>query len=634
MNLENMIMLDQEERILFIGERVFSFLSSKKSYPLGSAAGKLEVGDLLLYFAKQRKDSVDEIEQIKEKCPFVSEEEGMLMVCCLERRELLPLVKSIPRDLPKQAVLLDTMYESNEIVVEQKDGILKVSLNAQSVSFPLVETESMYIIAKEGKIHAFGSSGARENLGLLAILSERKYPAWLKEGAVLGQKADKVLSDELCKALRECGGEEEKYFTVGAATYIIKKAKKSLQNGACMMIAVQDAEDILQEMSEASAAYKKILRNVPQGILPQGNYNAFRLLGDDDKVKEVTRLLQKSSVTNTTILLTGESGTGKTFIAGEIHKASRRSNGPFIHVNCAAIPYNLMESELFGYAEGAFTGARKGGKSGYFEQAHGGTLFLDEISEMNIHLQTRLLRVLQEKEITRIGGDSVINVDVRIIAASNIKLKTLVNQSAFRKDLYYRLNVLSIQIPTLDERRDDIPILVEKMKEGLHAGFSLTQDAIELLQNVHFEGNIRELQNLVERLNYSDRQIIDADELKRYLDQDVFGTDSASLQDIEIIERFIKENSHQADRILPVLSVLQATYRSSRKLGRKTVLLELEKSGIYLSEQEIRTIFQILAFYRLIRITRGRGGTCITDLGIKAYYYIMEKGAAQTESPQ
>lgn len=260
MNLENMIMLDQEERILFIGERVFSFLSSKKSYPLGSAAGKLEVGDLLLYFAKQQKDRVDEIEQIKEKCPFkkiVSEEEGMLMVCCLERRELLPLVKSIPRDLPKQAVLLDTMYESNEIVVEQKDGILKVSLNAQSVSFPLVETESMYIIAKEGKIHAFGSSGAREKLGLLTILSERKYPAWLKEGAVLGQKADKVLSDELCKALRECGGEEEKYFTVGAATYIIKKAKKSLQNEACMMIAVQDAEDILQEMSEASAAYKK-----------------------------------------------------------------------------------------------------------------------------------------------------------------------------------------------------------------------------------------------------------------------------------------------------------------------------------------------------------------------------------------
>ena len=153
-----------------------------------------------------------------------------------------------------------------------------------------------------------------------------------------------------------------------------------------MIIAVQDAEDILQEMSEASAAYKKILRNVPQGILPQGNYNAFRLLGDDDKVKEVTRLLQKSSVTNTTILLTGESGTGKTFIAGEIHKASRRSNGPFIHVNCAAIPYNLMESELFGYEEGAFTGAKKGGEKGYFEMAYGGTLFLDEIGEIPFQL--------------------------------------------------------------------------------------------------------------------------------------------------------------------------------------------------------------------------------------------------------
>ena len=390
---------------------------------------------------------------------------------------------------------------------------------------------------------------------------------------------------------------------------------------------------LLKKFTDLEQEQYKIRRQ----IMARGHvakYTFDDIAGDSLVIRQTKQLAAKMAHSNSSVLIYGQTGTGKELFAQSIHNASPRRNFPFIAINCSAIPESLLESELFGYAEGAFTGARKGGKSGYFEQAHGGTLFLDEISEMNIHLQTRLLRVLQEKEITRIGGDSVINVDVRIIAASNIKLKTLVNQSAFRKDLYYRLNVLSIQIPTLDERRDDIPILVEKMKEGLHAGFSLTQDAIELLQNVHFEGNIRELQNLVERLNYSDRQIIDADELKRYLDQDVFGTDSASLQDIEIIERFIKENSHQADRILPVLSVLQATYRSSRKLGRKTVLLELEKSGIYLSEQEIRTIFQILAFYRLIRITRGRGGTCITDLGIKAYYYIMEKGAAQTESPQ
>ena len=590
MNLENMIMLDQEERILFIGERVFSFLSSKKSYPLGSAAGKLEVGDLLLYFAKQRKDSVDEIEQIKEKCPFkkiVSEEEGMLMVCCLERRELLPLVKSIPRDLPKQAVLLDTMYESNEIVVEQKDGILKVSLNAQSVSFPLVETESMYIIAKEGKIHAFGSSGARENLGLLAILSERKYPAWLKEGAVLGQKADKVLSDELCKALRECGGEEEKYFTVGAATYIIKKAKKSLQNGACMMIAVQDAEDILQEMSEASAAYKKILRNVPQGILPQGNYNAFRLLGDDDKVKEVTRLLQKSSVTNTTILLTGESGTGKTFIAGEIHKASRRSNGPFIHVNCAAIPYNLMESELFGYEEGAFTGAKKGGKKGYFEMAYGGTLFLDEIGEIPFQLQGKLLEVLQSKTFFHVGGTRQMTSDVRLIAATNKNLKEMVREKRFREDLFYRINVFPIDIPPLRERRgglysivmDILPDVCNRL--GIEPLVLSSQAYKKILQDP-WPGNIRELENVLEKAAIlSDGKIILPDDVLLPDAADSFMAVPATLQEIK--------ESAERNAIVNALRLYQGDKEKAAEylaIGRTNIFDKIKKYHIRTDEVE------------------------------------------------
>ena len=253
---------------------------------------------------------------------------------------------------------------------------------------------------------------------------------------------------------------------------------------------------------------------------------------------------------------------------------------------------------------------------------------------MNIHLQTRLLRVLQEKEVTRIGGDSVINVDVRIIAASNKKLKTLVNQSAFRKDLYYRLNVLSLQIPPLEERREDIPLLLEKMKEELHAGYTFAPDAMELIQNIHFEGNIRELRNLAERLNYSDQQYIDAGELKRYLDQDVYGDEGANRQETELLEQFLSENSGRLDRILPVLSVIKQTEHSRLRLGRKTVLKELEDRGLFFSEQEIRTLFQTLAFYRLIRITRGRGGTCITGLGIKAYNLMMEKGAAQTESPQ
>lgn len=191
-------------------------------------------------------------------------------------------------------------------------------------------------------------------------------------------------------------------------------------------------------------------------------YTFDDIVGNSLVIRQTKQLAGKMACSNSAVLIYGQTGTGKELFAQSIHNASPRRNYPFIAINCSAIPENLLESELFGYAEGAFTGARKGGKSGFFEQAHGGTLFLDEISEMNIHLQTRLLRVLQEKEVTRIGGDSVINVDVRIIAASNKKLKTLVNQSAFRKDLYYRLNVLSLQIPPLEERREDIPLLLEK----------------------------------------------------------------------------------------------------------------------------------------------------------------------------
>ena len=229
LNLENMIMLDREERILFIGERVFSFLSSKKAIRWDRQRGSLK--SVICSCISRSSEKTESMRSSKSKknarwkksfprrkaCSWSAVwNEGSF--CRLSRA-----FRGICRSRPSCWI---RCTNPTKLSLSEKIGILKVSLNAQSVSFPLVETESMYIIAKEGKIHAFGSSGAREKLGFLTILSERKYPAWLKEGAVLGQKADKVLSDELCKALRECGGEEEKYFTVGAATYIIRKSEK------------------------------------------------------------------------------------------------------------------------------------------------------------------------------------------------------------------------------------------------------------------------------------------------------------------------------------------------------------------------------------------------------------------------
>lgn len=206
-----------------------------------------------------------------------------------------------------------------------------------------------------------------------------------------------------------------------------------------------------------------------------------------------------------TILITGETGTGKEMLAQGIHNASPRKGGPFVAVNCAAVPESLLESELFGYEEGAFTGARKGGKKGYFELAHRGTLFLDEIGELPLNLQARLLRVLQQKAVMRVGGDRVIPVDVRIIAATHRNLEDAVREGTFRRDLYYRLNVLRLALPPLRHRKEDIPHLVERLVDKIcgRTGRLPPRIGPEILQVFYrypWPGNVREMENILERL--------------------------------------------------------------------------------------------------------------------------------------
>ena len=186
-----------------------------------------------------------------------------------------------------------------------------------------------------------------------------------------------------------------------------------------------------------------------------------RLKGYGKGIEKINKQLDKVCHKNVTIVLTGESGTGKTYLAREIHKNGKRAEGPFVNVNCASIAYNLIESELFGYEEGAFTGARRGGKIGYFELAKGGTLFLDEISELPIKLQGKLLEVLQEETFYRVGGTRKISADVRLIVATNRNLEEMVKQGKFREDLYYRINVFPIHLPPLRERVDDLYSIIE-----------------------------------------------------------------------------------------------------------------------------------------------------------------------------
>jgi len=234
-------------------------------------------------------------------------------------------------------------------------------------------------------------------------------------------------------------------------------------------------------------------------------YTFEDILGNSNKIKDAIEKAYRFGAVDATVLIYGETGVGKEFFAHAIHNVSPRREGPFITVNCAAIPDNLLESELFGYAEGAFTGAKKGGKRGYFEMADGGTIFLDEISEMSDKLQTKLLRVLQEREVMRLGDDRLITVDVRVIAATNSDLRKLVKEKLFRADLFYRINVLSLVVPPLRERREDIPFLLDYFLNIFCKKYNkkikgIEPEGIELFYQYDWPGNTRELQNIMEQL--------------------------------------------------------------------------------------------------------------------------------------
>lgn len=228
-----------------------------------------------------------------------------------------------------------------------------------------------------------------------------------------------------------------------------------------------------------------------------------QFIGSSEKIRSLKIRTQKFARTDSTVLITGESGTGKEMLAQSIHNLSERKAGPFVAINCAALPPNLLESEMFGYEEGAFTGTKKGGKIGLFELAHGGTIFLDEVGEMPLSLQSRLLRVLQEKAVMRLGADCIMPIDVRVIAATNQDLENLIEEKNFRKDLYYRLNILRLYIPPLRERVDDIPELVECfLRHFAHLNLEvkgINPRVIRLMQLYSWNGNVRELSNMLER---------------------------------------------------------------------------------------------------------------------------------------
>ena len=313
------------------------------------------------------------------------------------------------------------------------------------------------------------------------------------------------------------------------------------------------------------------------------------IVGDTPAIREVFRLIEKVASSPTTVLVTGESGTGKELVARSIHEGSDRAEGPFIQVNCGAIPENLFEAELFGYEKGAFTGAVTS-KPGRFELADGGTLFLDEVGELPRDMQVKLLRALQERQIDRVGGVQAVDVDVRIVAATNADLEADVQRGSFRQDLYYRLSVFPIRLPALRERVEDVPLLVEHFLERFNVRLSkevqrVTPDALGALMASAWPGNIRELENLMERaVLLAEGDAIGIDDLPGLRGSGALPIQSDELDDLGLKE-YVRVHTARLERAR-IRRVLEAedgnVTRAARRLGisRKSLQTKMKEYGL------------------------------------------------------
>lgn len=332
----------------------------------------------------------------------------------------------------------------------------------------------------------------------------------VSESDVLGQPVDKIIDNTRLNVVAKTGVAEHDHLQdIDSHPYVVSRIP-IFEGGDCVgavgVIRFRHTEEI-QKLTEKVNDLKSEVEHLRQSKKASDGteYTFDRIVGIAPAVKEAKKSAMLAAPCEATVLLRGESGVGKEVYSQSIHNESSRREGPFIHLNCSAIAEHLIESELFGYEEGAFTGARKGGRRGLFEQADKGTIFLDEVGDMPLSAQVKLLRVIQEGKVSRLGSEKIIEVDARIIAATNRDLEEMIKEGSFRKDLFYRLNVISVELPPLREAVEEIPVMAKRLwkrlarKNGIYRKY-LKGDALVALQQYSWPGNVRELQNFLERL--------------------------------------------------------------------------------------------------------------------------------------
>lgn len=347
---------------------------------------------------------------------------------------------------------------------------------------------------------------------------------------------------------------------------------------------------------------KKIEQNLSGKLIQSGQvarYSFDDIYTKSENMKEAVKLAKKAAKSDYAVMVRGESGTGKELFAQAIHNYSDRKTQPFLAINCAAVPEQLLESELFGYVGGSFTGALKEGKKGLFENANNGTIFLDEIGDMPINLQSKLLRVIQEKQISRLGSHEVMDIDVRLIAATHKDLSQQIELGQFRADLYYRLNVIPVEIPALRERREDI---VDLLKLFVEKEVSVSQQCYEMLENYPWNGNVRELQNAANyiQLMIGNQKTITLEYLPNYIKQ-------------YFLEN--KEFLNEVDKEVEVLKAIVKLEEIGKSSGRGSISRYLSKNNFSISEGEVRGILDKLKLENFIEIETKRSGAILTQKG-------------------